>query len=348
MESRFAGAADVGQRRRRRLASSDCDDIVITEALAVPKFRVQGVQSGGVDEQLLRRAISPRLWKHLLLLFLLFAACGLLAYSRHDSSVSTFSPFLADVSRGVCGVLLLLSAQFSLAIGWLRARSDVDYQGRYRWWKWMAVWLGMGALLLLTNSAGTLPILASRLLQPLTGQIQAARYAVVLVPAIVCSLVVLAKVLPDMKRCLGSQCLLIAGVMFLVVRLMLDYGSSSPHIEAVWLESMTLATCCFFFASMLVHCWFVGYVSNDPPVPRRGVGSSQPTHDSEESHPSSTAASEEATPEIVETVESAKSGPTPEIKSEIQEQTSGETEQPTRKARTKRKGSRKSRRRSAA
>ena len=209
------------------------------------------------------------------------------------------------------------------------------WRSRWAWELW----------LLLTNSAATLPILASRLLQPLTGPIQAARYAIVLVPAVVCSLLVLAKVLPDMKRCLGAQCLLIAGVMFLVVRLMLDYGSSSPHIDPALLESMTLATCCFLFASMLVHCWFVGYISNDPPVPRRGLGSSGPENVSEQSQHAPLDTSKESSPEAVEATQLE---PTPDTESEIPQHTSDETEQPKRKARTKRKGNRKSRRRSAA
>ena len=69
MENRFAGAADVAQRRRRRLASEpNSDDSDVAENSPPSKGTDASVGPTVPESHLLRRVLSPRLWKHCLIL----------------------------------------------------------------------------------------------------------------------------------------------------------------------------------------------------------------------------------------------------------------------------------------
>jgi len=162
----------------------------------------------------------------------------------------------------------LLAAQLALLIGWVRAGSDIDYKGRYRWWKWLAAGQAVLAILLLSNTANIVPELITAMLQPFTGEISAARYAVVIVPAMTFWGIVLSKVVPDMSRSFWSQSLLLIAVLTVVVRFMLIHGAATATINPMTLNAMVLSAAFAAFASMLLHCRYVAYICNDPPVQR--------------------------------------------------------------------------------
>ncbi len=277
MENRFAGAADLGDRRRRRLSQDDVPDYSNSDARPAErpiKWNDLSTVASRVDVRLLRRAISPRLWKHLVVLcFGLLGIIGLF-YARQAVAASgeTFAngfhapvPFEKTLNV-ITGTLLLLAAQLALLVGWVRSGSDIDYKGRYRWWKWLAAGQAVLAVLLLTNMTAAVPELITALLQPFTGQISAARYAVVVVPAMTFWGIVLSKVVPDMSRSFLSQSLLLVAVLTVVVRFMLIHGAATATINPMTLNAMVLSAAFAAFASMLLHCRYVAFICNDPPV----------------------------------------------------------------------------------
>lgn len=271
MGNRFAGAADLAERRRRRLAGADEESVLVD---AAPTFAPVGEvpdQSAAETSELsvVRRAISPRLWKHLVVLGLSAVTAAFLFWFqdlRTTNGLREESAELSSVTRGLAGIFLLLSAELALLIGWIRAQSQVDYQGRYRWWKFFALGVGGFAGLLLTGTIGGVPELASVILRPLTGEIVAARNAVVFVPMVAFWAIVLSRVLPDMSRCFWSQGLMSLAALAVILRFMLVHGTAQATIQPAILNGMILAASFTIFASMLLHCRFVTFVSNDPPV----------------------------------------------------------------------------------
>lgn len=254
MGNRFAGAADLAQRRRRRLARTDhVEDI----PLLITSLSTGANSLPQQEARLLRKVVSPRLWKHLSLLaglpllwVVLYGAAGVPRPS---------------VMNGFSGILLLLAAQLATIVGWLRARSATDFQGHYRAWKWLAIGLAAGAALILTDSASVLPDVVAYLLRPLTGPLESARKAVVLVPALAWCGFILVRVLPDMNRSVWSQSLLILALLVGIVRFMLVHTPAVTSISADTLSALVLASTYAAFASMLLHCRHVAYICNDAP-----------------------------------------------------------------------------------
>jgi len=254
MVNQFAGAADLAQRRRRRLAQTE---LAADEPLhmVLPSAGVESLPRQEV--RLLRKIVSPRLWKHLSLL----AGLPLLWVVLYGTAGAPRS----SVMNGFSGILLLLAAQLATIVGWLRARSATDFQGHYRAWKWLAIGLATGAALILTDSARILPDVAAYLLRPLTGPLESARKAVVLVPVLAWCGFVLVRVLPDMNRSFWSQSLLIVALLVGVVRFMLVHTPAVSAISTPTLSALVLASTYAAFASMLLHCRHVAYICNDPP-----------------------------------------------------------------------------------
>lgn len=282
MENRFAGAQNQAERRRRRLANDEPSALSPTESQIAAVGTVNSFSSitggGAIDSQMLRRFISPRLWKHVVLLLGLAILGTALTWWSRTAGEGTVEP--SRVLEGMAGMLLLLAGQLAFLIGWIRSQSDLDFQGRYRGWRWMAAAACVLALILLTGTSSLIPQLLVKVVESATGPIQAARPAVLFVFVAVFGLSVLARVLPDMGRCLYSQALLAAAMLTTVVQLMLVHGASQSSIQSETLNAMTLLAAWATFASMLLHCRFVAFVCGAPPVRSTSVSepvASQPT-----------------------------------------------------------------------
>jgi hypothetical protein len=77
------------------------------------------------------------------------------------------------------------------------------------------------------------------------------------------------QVLRDMSRCAASRLFLVGAILLTIVRFMLVYNSGSVSISLLTLDLLLILAALSVFASMLLHCRFVAFISNAPPVARR-------------------------------------------------------------------------------
>ena len=272
MENRFAGAQDLGDRRRRRMSTADHDEELYAEFF--PDQPVTGPPVSpllSVDDdsaKLLQRFIPAQLWKHLTALAVSLLVVGAAIWWQHTRESATDAatlPALPLVIPGLTGLLLIFAGQLSLLTGWVRSQSTLDFRGQYRWWKW----LGGGAVLIgcviVTGVSHHIPELLTRAIEPFTGPIRAARPALILVPTLVLSTLVLGKVLRDMSRSIWSQGLLVIAVLTMCVRLMLIH-TASEYVQVATLDQMLLGSAWLTFAAALLHCRYVSFVCNDAPA----------------------------------------------------------------------------------
>lgn len=266
MENRFAGAQNQGERRRRRLSNDDSEDLLSDGDREFGEITESPRVGPPIQESIFRRLVSPRLWKSASIIFVTTAiVCFVIWNSREQTTVFESVTTTTGLSDRMAGLLLLAAGQLAVVIGWIRSTSHVDFKGRYRGWKWLGLALcSVGAVLVL-QIGGLIPNLLTAAVEPMTGPIQAARPAILFAIGATVSVIVLARVIPDMGRCYSSQAILVAGVLTTLVRMMLVFGSNSSVSEAT-LGALTLMAANCAFASLLLHCRFVAFVNNDPPV----------------------------------------------------------------------------------
>ena len=285
-ELTFAGNGGQMDRRRRLLAreghadasADDAGDTVVAsrENAAFPQLS---------RDRMMRRLISPRLWKHVVV------ACGLTgipltlaaAWMLIDSPVAVADEEAAgsvSLLRGFAGLGLFLSAQLCLLICWVRSASAVDFRGGFRAWRWMAVLLLGASLLMLTGRASDVTDGIAALLQPLLGTLDAARPALLFVPACACMAFVLRYLVPDMGRCRAAQGLLVCGVALMIGRVLLGMRATSG--DAAYESAICeLLIAGLMLSAIQLHCRFVIHVNPNPPVAAirvlRVVKSGEPT-----------------------------------------------------------------------
>ena len=275
MSPRFAGSRMLDERRRRRLASElvhtpdcgfsteDCGlgDVSTVSIRSNPDIQISKPEFPALP---LRKIVSPTIWKHCVLASVVLCTCLLLdtAAGRVDGSLpgtSDLREFLRRLVTCASVVLLFVTSQFALLIGWLRSRSPQDFDGRYRAWYWcgalllvsaMGVGIGLDgpAALRLLRSAGVLtsPLPAWALWSPVTA---------------VCGLTAW-HCWRDMARCTSSRILL---------------AISLPQLFAVQFERVLVPGITGFntilpslgvlLLSFYLHARFVSFVCCDPPVP---------------------------------------------------------------------------------
>lgn len=271
----FSGSASATDRRRRLLVTEtdpECD--VPDTSGAIAQFDNDNGNAAFPmlsGDRLIRRVISPRLWKHVTVAAVLTAApivYAVLAFASAGRSPVADQILIAgqlDALRGLSGLKLFAAAQFCLVIAWVRSASAVDFRGRYRWWRWMAVGLFAASLMMLTGTNRSITDLIAMGLEPLFGQIHAARPALILVPAGACLALVLRRVIPDMGRCRPAQALLVVSVVLLVVRGFA--GTRQSTTAAVFcLSTLELLISGLVLSAFQLHARFVIHVNPNPPV----------------------------------------------------------------------------------
>lgn len=270
MENRFAGAQNQAGRRRRRLAHADPEPVGFVDATGTIVVAARGVEGSAIPHtpqqfSMLPRVVSPRLWKHVALLSLLLVVSVSAVWWEQKATVAGVS----SITRGIVGLFILLSAQLAWVISWIRSCSEVDFQGRYRCWKWFAVTASAMAVMVLTDTYTLVPNLVATVLAPITGAIKAARPALMLVTLVPVAVLVPVRVLKDMNRCVWSRLFLVGAILLTIVRFMLVYGAAGAAISLLTLNLLLVLAALSVFASMLLHCRFVAFISNAPPAARR-------------------------------------------------------------------------------
>ena len=270
----FSGSANATDRRRRLLATEtdlefDVPDTTDAAALYYTNSSAAFPMLSG--DRLIRRVISPRLWKHvtvatvLTLAPIIYAVITMSAAEQLPVADQILMASRLDALRGFSGLQLFAAAQFCLVIAWVRSASAVDFRGRYRWWRWMAVGLFAASLMLLTGTSRWISDLIALGLEPMFGRIDAARPALILVPAGACLAFVLRRVIPDMGRCRLAKSLLVISTVLLVVRAFA--GARQSSAAAVFhLSTLDLLISALVLSAFQLHARFVIHVNPHPPL----------------------------------------------------------------------------------
>jgi hypothetical protein len=262
----------VSDRRRRLI-------VVDEESSASTLFAEFGIRPDEVAEvsaplaeagdRLIQRIISRRLWKHWAVITVL-TAIGLavvsLSYSASQSQSNQPGSVIERTIKTIAGLELLVAGQLAILVGWIRARSKVDYRGRYRSWKWFGGLLLTSAFVTLCGLEPLLPGLLADLIQPMVGDVSAAKPALIVVPVTAIGFMLLTRIVPDTGRNRVSQLLILAASIPAVLYLLcfdrtLTFSRWLPRPEQVLVVASH-----FVFAGTLLHARFVAWVCNDPPL----------------------------------------------------------------------------------
>ena len=258
-------------RRRRLLAREGHADAFADEAGGADVAPRENAAFPQLSrDRMMRRLISPRLWKHVVV------ACGLTGipltlaavWMCIDSPVTVADEEAAGsvaVLRGFAGLGLFLSAQLCLLICWVRSASAVDFRGGFRAWRWMAVLLLGASMLMLTGASSAVTDGIAAVLQPLLGTLDAARPALLFVPACACLAFVLRYLVPDMGRCRAAQGLLACGIALMIGRVLFGMRVTSGD-AAYGLAISELLIAGLMLSAIQLHCRFVIHVNPNPPV----------------------------------------------------------------------------------
>jgi hypothetical protein len=218
-------------------------------------------------DDVMRKIISPRLWKHNVVACLLIAFPVILAGFQFPGQDREVQSRLATAARALGGLELFISSQLCLLICWVRSASAVDFAGVFRAWRWMSIILAVCSLLILTGLTGPLGLLVVQWLRPLFGNIQSARPALVFVPLCAASAYVLRHVIPDMSRCRIAQGSLLAAVLLTLGRIVV--GIRGPSLPVNTLEMWELMIAGLVLSSIHLHGRYVIYVNPNPPVAKK-------------------------------------------------------------------------------
>lgn len=222
-------------------------------------------------DRLIRRVISPRLWKHITVAIVLtlipitYAIATLQVSASRESAEHSILATRIEALRGLSGLKLFAAAQFCLVIGWVRSASAVDFRGHYRSWRWMAMGLFATSLMLLTGASEWVMELIAVVLEPLLGPIHAARPALILVPSAAALALILRRLIPDMGRCRLAQSLVVCSVMALVIRIVAEVRINTAE-NAIHLTTLELLISGLLLSAFQLHTRFVIHVNPNPPL----------------------------------------------------------------------------------
>lgn len=267
-----SGSRPVDRRRRMMALEPEqpVRDVESTGEPAILSFHGSESAFEGLSrDRLMRRIITPRLWKLVLLgVVLSVGPLVLLGLSAVTSLQSGIDPWLrSSLSVALAGIELLIAAQLCWLIACVRSASTVDYRGGYRSWKRLSMFMVAVSFLVLSNSAGQGADQLASLLTRFTGPLNAARPALVIVPALACLVWILRTVIPDMGRCRPAQALLSLGTALGIVYLVLSIRRNPDQQELS--TGIPLMASGIVLTAMLLHTRFVIYINPNPPEKRR-------------------------------------------------------------------------------
>ena len=154
MATQFVGARWLDERRRRRLAVEGGADEMSDATAEIEGEDEPGTETRpGVPAALSIRSIVPRSgWSVLAWSLLLLGVCDAViaaAWFQHSVPERLQGPYKlvfglnsAMAATWLAGALLVVAAQMSLVIGWVRGHCLTDFDGHYRAWTRVAIsWL---------------------------------------------------------------------------------------------------------------------------------------------------------------------------------------------------------------
>ncbi len=278
----FAGSKHLDERRRRRLAG----EANTLKVEAETPGRSDG-SPGGVAERPwpflpkdpLVQLLVPRRWGPVATAAVVgLAICGLTLLAGHDlnRTAQWLGPDLAalfDLSTGrlvnfLSTFLLLLAAQLSVLVWWVRSASPRDFEGRYQVWaRAAAVWLTF-AFALNTGAHHAFSRTVLRALDGLGLDLWRAEPLFWLVPSGLIGLLLFQQLRRDMRAChVSGTCLgLAAGCCVLAAVAEFWSGQVLGRRDAQTVSAATsLAAHYFVCLAVWLHARHVVYVSADPP-----------------------------------------------------------------------------------
>lgn len=266
-----SGSRPVDRRRRMMALEPDQSVSEIDEQVEMPTAPASGTGAafeGLSRDRLIRRIITPRLWKLVLLGSTLTVAPLLLlvlqAFGTENSPASRF--LTSSLPTAFSGIQLLLAGQLCWLIACVRSASAVDYRGGYRSWKRLSCFLGALAVLVLSQSANQSADQLAVALADYVGTLQSARPALLMVPLLALLAWILRTVIPDMGRCRPAQVLLSTGIAIGLVYVVL---STRRHPDAEALSAgIPLMASGIVLSAFLLHTRYVIYVNPNPPERR--------------------------------------------------------------------------------
>ena len=270
MTQGFAGAQRSDSRRRRQMTlntpSLDADTKPATLDLRPQTGDSASLQSNDpIAPDLVSQLIPREVWKHALIIagsgFLIAAVLWQLF--RHPAQFLRPGVDALSCARSISGLLLLATGQLTLVIAFQRSQSEIDFRGQFRWWNWLSVALIVVALLMVSNLLPLVPMLLQAVVEAIVGPLEAAKHAIVFVPATVLFFVMVSQVVPDMGRSRISQGLFVAALLTFVVRQML-IETNAEETTAETFAILLLVSTFLAFSSTLLHARFVTYISRDP------------------------------------------------------------------------------------
>ena len=271
----LSGTANCADRRRRRMATEIDTNLDLTQINDESSPHTRAAEFAPFPmlsrDRLIRRVISPRLWKHIAAAFVLTLTpifYAILTWPPADPSAVSAPALMVSrlqTLKGLSGLKFFVAAQLCLVIAWVRSASAVDFRGRYRWWRWMAVGLFSASLTLLTNSGDALINVAADSLEPVFGRLEAARPALIFVPGAACLALTLWRLIPDMGRCRTSQALLVLSIVLLGVRAFAG-ARGYPAVTNFHLAVLELLVSGLMLSALQLHARFVIHVNPNPPV----------------------------------------------------------------------------------
>lgn len=284
MAAQFAGSRSLDERRRRRIAGTWDEDAAAPPPQTREAGRDTPISTGSYTPRSrrrlpLQRIIPIRLWKHVVIAGIVLAVgIGIFALERQSGWIArTLGPAAGEFVSAktgrllpfFCGLLLAVSAELSLLIGWVRSRSRTDFSGRFRIWRWAST----AGFLLAATVMLDLHLLWSRtLIWRLKLDFAHAETLCWLAPAVGCGSVLLRDLLADIRSCRGSSAFLWLAVLSWGASLFLQLGGDALQIEAALnaLAVRAAATlgCWSLFAGLLLQARFVLIVSAEPPPQR--------------------------------------------------------------------------------
>ena len=301
MVSSFDDSSTALHRRRRLMTiaeRADSDQVLSEFGVVIPEEGATPATVARTGDAVLSRLISERIWKHVLLIVpaavtLLRTAWLTPAGEFHDLSHGTQEAILrtqqSQTLQGLIGLLLFVCAQLSFVIGMVRSRSQIDFAGRYRVWKWFGAALAACSVLALTGLYADLPAILAGLLTPIIGTVSAARRVLVLVPLSMFAVFVAFRVLPDMHRNRTGQWAVGAGALIAGMVAAAGYGNLSFQPERPLFSLMAAAAVSLLFTGMMLHSRYVLHVCSDPPISRAVSGRKRLTQPSDAALQSATA-----------------------------------------------------------